>query len=565
MPMNKIKLEQADPKNLTTVINPNDLRKDLHVFACYCHDNEIKRAHRDNSLPKVHLTRLAKMMANSQLIEDVKLAGSSHWIDLVDRLNLELGFIDYATEGIYAGYSSTTESYPDNYIDFLDKTYDQYLNQSLQEQEEQILQALVDEVDPCRSEFFANHPLSTLNRFSSFGCATGTVKYINFPKIRSYLLELIANCRAGVWYRTDSLIAYLKNHNPYFLISKKIPFKKSEYTKDRYHNFHEAKPEDRYARFRVRENSKDRFERVEGRFVERFLEGIPLAMGYVDVAYAAEKDTVSPSINKLQAFRVTDRGACALNQAIEEVDITLLPNYEIHIDSLFYPARQLSRLMELCDVVHEDTHTVLKLAKKKVIKQHAADKGLNLIDLFKELGIRAIPENVKKEFAAWAGHADNFVLYQGFGLLEGKMDKDTVSRFAAVSIAADAHIVRQPKKLFEHLEQAQKVPTYVKHSDRAFKSLGDTVQSKFSDKNRTKKPGARKKRRFTLKRTVHLILELPDKAMFEAFTNALLDKGQALDTNKQARTVSYSQKDETLINDVLSSLKKKFPAVIKNA
>jgi uncharacterized protein YfaA (DUF2138 family) len=52
--------------------------------------------------------------------------------------------------------------------------------------------------------------------------------------------------------------------------------------------------------------------------------------------------------------------------------------------------------------------------------------------------------------------------------------------------------------------------------------------------------------------------------MFEAFTNALLDKGYALDINKQARTVSYSQKDEILINDVLSSLKKKFPAVIKN-
>ncbi len=565
MLMNNIKLEKADPKNLTTVINPNDVRKDLHVFACYCRDYEIKRAHRDNSLPKAHLTRLAKMMANPQLIEDVKGNGGSRWIDLVDRLNLKLEFIDYDTEGIYAGYSSSTESYPDNYIEFLDKAYDEYLNQSLQEQEDQILQALVDEADPCLNEFFTKHPLSTLNRFSSYGCATGTMKYINFPKIRSYLLELIANCRAGVWYRTTSLTAYLEKYNPFFLIPEKIPFKKLDYEKDRYHNFHEATPDDRYARSRIQDNSKDRFERVEGRFVERFLEGIPLAMGYVDVAYTDEKDTVSPSINKLQAFRVTDRGACALNQAIKEANITLLPNYELHIDSLFYPARQLNRLMGLCDILHEDSHTVFKLAKKKVIKQHAADTELNVIDLFKELGIRAIPENVKQELAAWAGHADNFVVYQGFGLLEGKMDKDAARRFAAVSIAADAHIVREPKKLFEHLELAQKVPVYVKHSDRALKSLGNTAQSKFSDKKRTQKPGSRKKRRFTLKRTVHLILEFPDKAMFEAFTNALLDKGYALDTNKQARTVSYSQKDETLIKDVLNSLKKEFPAVIKNA
>ena len=563
--MNKIQLEKADPKNLMTVINPNDVRKDLHAFACYCRDYEIKRAHRDNSLPKVHLTRLAKMMSNPQLSQEVREDGNTRWIDFIDRLNLKLDFIDYATEGIYAGYTSSAPSYPDNYIEFVDDTYDQYLNQSLQEQENQILQALVDETDPCLSEFFTGQPLSILNRFSRFGCATGTVKYINFPKIRSYLLELIANCRAGVWYRTASLIAYLKSHNPSFIISDKIPFRKSEYTQDRYHNFHEATPEDHFARSPIRQNSKDRFERVEGRFVERFLEGIPLALGYVDVAYTDEKDTIYPSIDKLRAFRVTDRGACALNQAIKEADITLLPNYEIHIDSLFYPARRLNRLLGLCDVVHEDTHTVLKLAKKKVIKQHAADTGLNVIDLFKDLGIRAIPANIKQELVAWAGNADNFVVYQGFGLLEGKMDKDTAGRFAAVSIAADTHIVRKPKKLFEHLEQAHKVPVYVKHSDHAFRFLGDTAQSKFADKKRANKPGPRKKRRFTLKRTVHLILEFPDKAMFEAFTNALLDKGYALDTNKQARTVSYSQKDETIVKDALNSLKKKFPAVIKNA
>ncbi len=120
--------------------------------------------------------------------------------------------------------------------------------------------------------------------------------------------------------------------------------------------------------------------------------------------------------------------------------------------------------------------------------------GLNVIDLFKELGIHAIPANVKQELVAWAGHADNFVVYQGFGLLEGKMDKDTAGRFTAVSIGADTHIVRKPQKLFKHLELAQKVPAYVKHSDRAFKSLEDTVHSKFSDKKRAKKPGSRKKK-----------------------------------------------------------------------
>jgi hypothetical protein len=43
MPMNEIMLEKADPKKLTVVTNPNDVRKDIHVFACYCRDYEIKR------------------------------------------------------------------------------------------------------------------------------------------------------------------------------------------------------------------------------------------------------------------------------------------------------------------------------------------------------------------------------------------------------------------------------------------------------------------------------------------------------------------------------------------
>ena len=81
--MNKITLEKADPKNLTIVINPNDVRKDLHVFARYCRDYEIKRAHRDNSLPKVHLTRLAKMMSNPQLIQKVREDGNTR----LDRLH----------------------------------------------------------------------------------------------------------------------------------------------------------------------------------------------------------------------------------------------------------------------------------------------------------------------------------------------------------------------------------------------------------------------------------------------------------------------------------------------
>jgi hypothetical protein len=53
----------------------------------------------------------------------------------------------------------------------------------------------------------------------------------------------------------------------------------------RYGNFHESK-EAWGHEIDIRERDPDSFERVEGRYVERFLEGIPLVLRYVDVAYA---------------------------------------------------------------------------------------------------------------------------------------------------------------------------------------------------------------------------------------------------------------------------------------
>ena len=562
MPM--IKLEKADVKNLEVFVNVSDLRRDLHAFARYVSENEIKRAHRDNSLPKAHLKRIAKIMTDTSLIRDVNDEGYSAWIDCIDRLSLKLDFVDYETEGTYMGYSSHTESYPDNYIEFSDKTYENFLNQSLQEQEDEIRKVLVNDAAPCKNEFFKYGPLSILDRFNSRGCATGTMKQIPFPKIREYLLELLSNCQAGVWYSTASLIEYLKNNNPFFLIPEKLSLKRTPNNKDRYHNFVETKTGSIYGESWSVGNLKDRFQRVEGRFIERFLEGIPLNMGYVDAAYSKGKEDIYPSMNRLRAFRVTDRLLNAMNGSIKEPEITVLPNYEIHVDSLFYPAKALGLLLDLCDVVTIDTHIVLKLARKKVIAQLAVHEKLDVIGLLKRLSVHDIPGNVKKEISAWAEHADNFIVYQGFGLLEGDMDRNSADRFASVAIAPDINIVRDPKTLYENLEKSGKIPVYVNHSDSALKSLQDNVQSRFARKNSPRKRKAQKRNKYTLKRTVHIILEFPDKEIYEAVTRALLDKGYVLDTNNQTKTVSYTKKDEKIVAEVLSLLKKKYSIVIKD-
>ncbi|MGD9161105.1 MAG: hypothetical protein PVG39_21995, partial [Desulfobacteraceae bacterium] len=338
--MTRPEFKETDIKGLEVFANPYDLRRDLHAFSHYISENDIKRGHRDNSLPKAHLKRIAKIMSDASLVREVEEGAYPHWIDFIDSLSLKLDFVDYDIEGEYMGYTSHSKSFPDNYMEFSQKTYDHFMKRSLQDQEDEILTTLIDDAAPCDNEFFTHGPLCFLNRFDSSGCATGTMKHIRFPEIRRYLFKLLSDCRAGVWYGTSSLIEYIKDNNPFFLVPIKLP--KMEFTRyenDRYHNFTERNPDERWGKSWAVGKLKDRFERVEGRFIERFLERIPLQMGYVEVAYSDEKDECHPSMNKLRAFRITDRLLNAMNESIKEPEITVLPNYEIHIDSMFYPAR----------------------------------------------------------------------------------------------------------------------------------------------------------------------------------------------------------------------------------
>ena len=562
--METIKLKKTDVQHLDVFVNSCALRKDLHAFCRYVRTNQIKRAHRDNSLPKAHLKRIAKTMSSPSVVKNVDEDGHSGWIAFIDRLSRKLGFIDYETEGRYMGYTSYTTSFPDNYINFSNKTYDDFIGQSLQAQENEILKTLTDDAAPCNNEFFTSGPLGNLDKFDNWGCATGTMNHIRFPKARTYLLQLLANCRPGVWYSTASLIEHLKNNTPFFLIPEKLSLKREARTQDRYQNFKEKTPKDGGGKFQKIGHRKDRFERVEGRFVERFLEGLPLNMGYVDVAYSKHKDDICPSMNKLRAFRVTDLLVCALNRSIQAPDIRVLPNYEIHVDSMFYPAKTMARLLDFCDVVVEGVHTVLKPVKKKVIERLVVDEKLDVNSVLEELSGRELPANVKKEIASWAERADNFIVYQGFGLLEGNMDRDTADRFAAAAIARDVHIVHDPQLLYKHMEKLGKIPFYANHPDSAFKSLPDACQSRFAANTRPNKARSPKRKKHTLKRTVHTILEFPDKEMYDAFAIALLESGSVLDTNNQTSTVAYTQKDDGVVLKILNSLKKKYGWVIKD-
>jgi hypothetical protein len=139
-------------------------------------------------------------------------------VDYVDWLCLKLVFVSYDTKGVYAGYTSSEPSFPDNYVRFNPEKYEQLLRLPLADQERRLLDALIDRRDGCASEFFTTVILGRLDPFPSWRCATGVVPTLDFPGARRFLLDLLHTCQAGAWYSTVSLIQHLKAAHPFLLI-----------------------------------------------------------------------------------------------------------------------------------------------------------------------------------------------------------------------------------------------------------------------------------------------------------------------------------------------------------
>jgi len=149
-----------------------------------------------------------------------------------------------------------------------------------------------------------------LDVFSGWGAGTGVLPTLKFHEIRRFLLVALQNCPAGQWFSTQSLIEYLKTTIATFSSLRNCPHLKingipslpateifNEGT-DRWLQSDKSIPDD----------APDGFERVEGRYVERFLEGIPLIMRFVDVAYDPEPYTgLFPKRGYLKAFRINER------------------------------------------------------------------------------------------------------------------------------------------------------------------------------------------------------------------------------------------------------------------
>lgn len=555
--------EQLDVSDLTDIENKvPDLEKDLHVFVEYIRSRTVKRSVRGNKLPKPDLKRLVKLISNPLTQADVAEDEESDWLSFIDRLALRLKFIEYDIKGEYAGYTSSEPSFSDNYILFNAEVYTAFIQKSLQKQEQMVFDCLVDSYAYDTNEFYSANALGRLDRFHYSGCATGVMPFIDFGEARRKIFNHLKNYSPGVWYSTPSFIRQLKAVDPYFLIPEKPRYKyQGDKQRGRYCNFIEKKFNDSRP---VKPMDPDAFDRVEGRYIERFLEYIPLGMGFVELAYGKSlQEGITPSFGRVRGFRVTERFIRFMNGALPEPKVTVLPNHEIHIESDIYPAGMIKRLTPFSALVSEDKICVMKLDRQRIIDFIAENDAFDLEKFLNRISASPLPSNIVTELSEWAGQSDMFILHEDCGLLEGKNPPEFIHDFLVEKISSDLCLIRSPQKVLEKLETLARAPVEIVHSQTKLSPPPQGITGRYL-KKAVEKQKSTDKERLILKQKTFVTLFFQKSDILETFAKELARENCPFEINKETLALSYATADKNKVASVLKRLKKAYQITIED-
>jgi hypothetical protein len=544
-----------------------DIRRDLHTYIAYVSQRDVKRGHRDNSIAKTDSRRLVKLLSDPAAEVELEQTGSSQWLGTVDRIAWQLGLVQYDTKGVYAGYSSQEPCFPDNFIKFDEKAYRKLLSLSVAKQEQMLLDKLLEYGQGNGSELFSStFGIGRLNRFNYWGSATGVVPMLDFTAIRKSLLKVLAICPTGEWLSVASLVEYLKAKDRYFLIPKKPQFKdKWSEGKGRYQNFRESKKNLWGYEIQVNDSDADAFERVEGRYIEQFLDGLPKLLGYVEVAYGPPKEKkLFPSLGVLQAFRVSERLQRVLAGTIAEPTLRVTPSFDAYLQSELYPARAIRELQRVCEHVTQDTTNVFHLERQRVAAACASDPSLDVVALLESFSSEPLPANVRRELEDWAAHGDKFVLYLGCSLLETNKQEADIEKFRVENISPGVDIVRSPDKLFTELERQQLAPLRVKHGEQSLSPLPEKTRSAFPSKAKAIKKKREAKTKVTLMRVTSVQLLCPDREFLERLQRLLTDVSCPVEADRTRLALSYSRQFEPEVTKAIRTLKSEYEVKISD-
>lgn len=555
-----------NPTNLEVFSNERDLLRDLFTYLDYVSTHSIKRMTRTNEIPRADSVRLAKLLGDPELAAAAQESGGAKWIDFIDKLAYQLHLVNYDIKGKYRGESSQEPQFIENYITINPAGLQKFSNISPIEQEKRIIDVLKAPKsmstwrDDEYSEFFQASVLGRLDSFNTWGSGTGIVPTLKFPAIREFLLDVLAKATPGQWYSTESLIGYLKHNHPYFLIPENTP-KADRWGKalTRYDNFYESR--ERWGHdATVPVNAPDAFERVEGRYVERFLENIPLIMRFVDVAYDPAPYTgLLPSRGMLKAFRVNERLLRLMNGEAAAPKVTVQPNFDVIVEADFYPAqitRQIAALGELVSSPHSGNSAyigIFQLNKAAVAAEQVRQPGLDVLALLRELTGRELPNNVQIELEEWAGHADQFTLYEGFALLENVELAPLAESFIIEQISPTLSLVHRPEALYTALETDSRVPLRVQHTGGKFSPVAQSAVSVFP-KESAPVLAPKTARQVKVSRVVTVSYKFPDEESFTFTQKMLAELRCPFHADAPNRIISIQQKEQGKFDEALRKL-----------
>ncbi len=544
MQLEKIELTGLEPHDIHF-----DLFHDVHIYMQYVGTKNIKRTYRDNTLPKSDLTRLKTLLSWNV---SKKESEDFDWVYFIDTLAHKLQFTNYDTKGSYAGYSSYDATFPDNFIKINSQKYETFLSEPIQTQLQIILNTLVSDYSDSKHEFMEESVVGYLDHFSSYGCATGVLPFIKFDHIRTFLLSLLCKLEPDIWYSTESLIQYIKYNHRYFLIPENPEFKyKSD--KGRYCNFFEHKNKE-YERLEIAETAHDAFERVEGRYIERFLEYIPLLMGFIDTAYDFNLPTLHyPSNGRLKAFKIKPRMSCFFNQRIMEPKIIIQPNFEISIESEIYPAKSFHELTQIGKLDSYDKVSKIKIEKPKVIAKIAANPDFDLIEYLKKMSARALPQNVETDLKEWVNQGDAIILYENVMLLESDYVLDCVTKHAVVQINKNLFILNSINELMPDLEKDCAVPINIHHPTDGYKVLPKNYKTIFPKQGKELKKDISLKK-ITLTRQIMVKIGFNTIDELNLIKNELFLRQIKLDIDEPGIAITMPKNDEPVLKDIIQSL-----------
>ena len=200
---------------------------------------------------------------------------------------------------------------------------------------------------------------------------------------------------------------------------------------------------------------------------------------------------------------------------------------------------------------------IFQLKKPAVAAALVRQPDLDVIALLKNLCGRDLPGNVQIELDEWAGHADQFTLYEGFSLLETADLPLELEKYRSEKITASLSLMRSSEKVFATLEVLARVPLRIKHAGDGFVPLPEDTESVFP-KEIAVDDTQKEARPVMVARVITISYRFPDEVSFNAICKALAELRCPFQSEISSYTVSLHQTEQARFDEALVRLAGEF-------